>query len=140
MTDHLVGVADGAQAVGDHEAGAALHQAQQRLLDARLGAGVDAAGGLVQDQDGRVGQDGAGDGKQLALALAEVAGPLRELGLVAVRQLADEVVGVGQLGRLDHFLVGGLQPAVADVLHHGVGEQEGVLQHQPQLAAQVGLA
>ncbi len=39
-----------------------------------------------------------------------------------------------------HFLVGGLQPPVADVLHHRVGEQEGILQHQPQAAAQIGLA
>ena len=39
-----------------------------------------------------------------------------------------------------HFLVGRIQPPVADVLHDGVGEQERVLQHQPQLAAQVGLA
>ena len=38
-----------------------------------------------------------------------------------------------------HFLVRGVQPAVADVLHDRIGEEEGVLQHQPQLAAQVGL-
>ncbi len=75
---HVVGVADGAQAVGDDEAGASCHQAQQRFLDARLGARVHAAGGFVQDQNGRVGQDGAGDGQQLALALAEVAGALGE--------------------------------------------------------------
>jgi hypothetical protein len=65
--------------VGDDKAGAAFHQAQQRLLDARLGARVDAAGGLVQDQDGRVGQDGARDRQQLALALAQVAGALESM-------------------------------------------------------------
>src|SRR3990172_1157530 len=54
---HLVGVADRAQAVGDDEAGPPLHQPQQRLLDSGLGAGVHAAGGLVQDQDARIGQD-----------------------------------------------------------------------------------
>jgi hypothetical protein len=55
-----------------------FHQAQQGLLDARLGARVHAAGGLIQDQDGRIGQDGARDREQLALSLAEVAGAFRE--------------------------------------------------------------
>ncbi len=62
-----------------------------------------------------------------------------EHGLVAVRQAVDEGVGVGQAGGGDHLLVAGLQAAVADVVHHGVGEQEVVLQHQAQLAAQVVL-
>ena len=56
---HMVGIPDGAEAVGDDKAGAAGHQAQQGFLDAGLGAGVHAAGGLIQYQDGWVGQDGA---------------------------------------------------------------------------------
>ena len=79
MTIHLVRIADGGQAVGDDEAGAAVHQAQQRFLDSGFGARVHAGGGLVQDEDARVGQDGAGDGQQLTLALAQVAGALRQL-------------------------------------------------------------
>ena len=74
--DDVVRVADGAQAVGDDKGGAAFHQAQEALLNARLGARVDAAGGLVEDEDVGIGEDGAGDGQQLALALAEVAGAL----------------------------------------------------------------
>ena len=46
---NLVGVADGAQAVGDDETGPAGHQAQHGLLDLFLGAGIDAAGRFVQD-------------------------------------------------------------------------------------------
>jgi len=60
--EELVGLADRAQAVGDDEGGTAVHEAQQPLLDLLLGARVDAAGGLVEDEDARVGQDGAGDG------------------------------------------------------------------------------
>ncbi len=60
----------------------------KRLLDARLGAGVDAAGRLVQDQDARVGQDRAGNRQQLALSLAQVAAPLGEHRLVTLRQAA----------------------------------------------------
>src|SRR5699024_8832450 len=60
-------------------------------------------------------------------------------GVVAVGQPADEVVRAGQPGRGDALLVVGVQVAVADVLHHGAGEQVGVLQHDAQRVAQVGL-
>ena len=52
--DDAVGVADGGQAVGDHERGAALHQVRERLLHEPLGFGVERRGGLVEDQDRRV--------------------------------------------------------------------------------------
>lgn len=74
--DDLVRVADGAKAMGDYERRSPLHQPQQRLLDAGLRAGVHAAGCLIQDQNGGVSQDGAGNRQQLALTLAEIAGAL----------------------------------------------------------------
>ena len=135
--DDLVRIADRGQAMGNDETGAAFHQAQQRFLDARFGARVHAGGGFVEDEDARVGQDGAGDGQQLALSLAEVAGALREFGLVALRQLADEVIGVRQFGGFDTLLVGRVEAAVADVLHDGIRKQEGILQDDPQLLAQI---
>ena len=38
------------------------------------------------------------------------------------RQALDEAVGVGQTGCGDALLVGGLQTAIADVLHDRAGE------------------
>ncbi len=55
---HLVRLPNCTQPVGDDEGGTSGHQAQQRLLNLHLGAGVHAAGGLVQDENARVGQDG----------------------------------------------------------------------------------
>jgi hypothetical protein len=43
----LIGVPDGAEAMGDDEAGATGHQTQKGRLNALLGAGVHAAGGLT---------------------------------------------------------------------------------------------
>jgi len=43
---------------------------------------------------------------------------------------------MGQLRGGDHVLVGGVGPPIADVVHHRVAEQEGILQHDPDLAAQ----
>mgnify|MGYP005858839049 FL=1 len=94
MVDHddIIGIPDGAQAVRDDKAGPPLHQAQQRLLDTRLGTRVNTRGRLIKDQDGRVGQNGPSNRQKLALPLTEVACPLREHRLVGLGQLADKVI------------------------------------------------
>ena len=70
--DDFIRIADGGEAVGDDKTGASLHEAQQGFLDSRFGARVHAGGGFVEDEDARVSEDGAGDGEQLALSLAEI--------------------------------------------------------------------
>ena len=57
--------------------------------------------------------------------------------VIALGQHSYKAVGVGQPGGGDALLIGGVQAAVADVLHDGAGEQVGVLQHDAQRAAQV---
>ena len=63
-----VGVADGRETVRHDDRGATGHEPGQRLLDQALGLVVERAGGLVEDEDGRVLEDGPGDGDALALA------------------------------------------------------------------------
>lgn len=74
---HQIGIADGAQAVGDDKTRLSFHEAQKRLLNSFFGTGIDAAGGFIKNEDGGVGENGPGDGQQLPLALAEVAGSFR---------------------------------------------------------------
>src|SRR6266478_5884764 len=54
----LVGVDDGRKAMGDHHCGAAATHLFQRALDLLLGARVERAGRLVEQQDMRVLEDG----------------------------------------------------------------------------------
>ena len=91
--DDPSGLADGGEAVGDHDRGASGEQAAQALLDARLGVQVHVGGGLVEDEDARVGDQGAREGDQLALAGGELRAALADLGVVAVGELGDELVG-----------------------------------------------
>ena len=56
-----VGVADGAEPVGDDQAGTSLHQSIQCLLDQDFAFGVEGTGRFVEDQDTRVLQNGPGD-------------------------------------------------------------------------------
>ncbi len=67
-----VRVLNGREAVGDDDAGAALHQALQRLLHQALALAVERGGGLIEQQDARVFEDRAGDGDALALPAAEL--------------------------------------------------------------------
>ena len=70
-----VGVEHGADALGDDEAGASFHQLVQGLLDLELGGHVHAGGGVIQDEDARVHEQGPGDGDALFLAAAEGGSP-----------------------------------------------------------------
>ena len=67
--------------------------------------GVDRGGGVVEDQDTRVGEDRAGDRQPLALATRQREAVLAEQRVVAVGQLADEVVGAGESRRVHDPLV-----------------------------------
>ncbi len=74
------------------------HQGRQGRLDQAFALAVEVAGRLVEDEDRRVGQDGPGDRQPLPLAAAEPDPSLADEGVVAVGQVLDELVGVGDLG------------------------------------------
>jgi hypothetical protein len=127
--DHrdLVGLGDGGQPVGDDDGGPARAQALEGVGDAGLAGRVQVGGGLVQDQQGRVGDPGPGEGDQLALPGRQQRAPLADLGVVAVGQAGDDLVGPdGAGGRLD-LGPGRLGPAEADVVQDRAREQEPVL-------------
>jgi hypothetical protein len=120
----LVSRANGGQAVDDDE----------RPLDGRLGMRIDAACGLVQDEQPRLRQRGAGDTEQLALTLAEHAASLAKVRGVATRsasvpQALDELMGARPPRRRFHLGVCCGEVAVADVLGYGGGKEETVLRH-----------
>ena len=62
-----------------------------------------------------------------------------QLGLIAMGQAHDEIIGTGQAGSPDALVIRGIEAAVADVLEDGVGEEMGLLQDQAERTAQVGL-
>jgi len=59
---------------------------RHRLLNQHFGSRIDAARGLIQNEDGRVGQKRAGDGQELLLSLREIGGVLVDERVVAVGQ------------------------------------------------------
>src|ERR1700686_4780951 len=61
LLDHqnLIGAPNSRQAVRDHKGRAALHQVGEPLLNHLLGFGIEAGGGLVQNQNAGFSQNGA---------------------------------------------------------------------------------
>src|SRR5207237_1274910 len=133
--DDLVGVADGAQAVGDGDHGAPLHDALERLDDDRLRLGVERRSRLVEDEDGRVANDCAGDSDALPLSAGQGQASFAHLGVVAVGHPRDELVRVGEPRRIDDLLFGSVGPPVCDVLPYRAAEEDGVLQYETDLVA-----
>ena len=70
LFDHVdhVGLGNGVQPVGDHQCGAAFDQFAHGVLDETLRLGVERCGRLVQQDDGRIADQGPGDSDALALA------------------------------------------------------------------------
>ena len=136
----LLGQRDGRGAVGDDEGGAALHDLHQRPPDLELGLGVDARGGVVQDQYLGVDDERPGNGDALALAARQGQSALADDGLVALRQGLDEGCRLGAFGRLADLGVARPGASEADVLGDRGREQKRVLGDDADVAAQVGQA
>ena len=122
--------------VGDQQRGPVGHDAAQAVVDGLFDLGVDGAGGVVEDEDARIGHDGPGQGDPLALPARERQPALADDGVVAAGELEDELVGLGHPGRRLDLLVGGVGSSVGDVGPHRVGEEEALLEHDADLAAQ----
>ena len=73
------------QTVGNHDNGAATGQLGKRLLDQRLVLRVSKGGGFIENHDGRILQDGPGQGDALLLAARKISPFGAELGVNAFR-------------------------------------------------------
>src|SRR5712691_3679715 len=132
----LVGIADGREAMGNHNGSTSLQDALQGTLDEHFRVGVDIRCGLVQDEDTGIADNGAGEAEQLSLANAQVHTTLGEGCIVALCQGHDEVVRPNRLGGGNPVRITGGCASVEDVLLDGPGEQVGLLEDHAHLAYQ----
>ena len=137
--DDVVGMHDGGEAMRDDEARALARHAFERVLDLALGMAVERRGRLVEHQDRRRLQDGAGDRHALLLAAGEFQAALADQRVVALRQRHDEVVDLGEPRRLAHLGLARIGFAVADVVFDRVVEQHGILRHHADRRPERGL-
>jgi hypothetical protein len=117
----------------------------QRILHNALRLGVERAGGLVKEQDGRVGDDRACDGNALLLPTRKQEPALANGRVVPLREGVDEPVRIGLDARLldggealfsARMLKVGTREALLDVGADRHGEEDGLLRDEADLRAQ----
>ena len=129
LQDHnLVGIGDGAHAVGDDDDGLVLHEFRNALLNLGFVFDVEACGGFVEEHDGGVLEDGAGDGNSLAFTAGERVAVFTNDCVVTLRELLDKVIAVGEFCSSQDFFVGGVAFTDANVVADGSVEQHDILE------------
>ena len=91
---NCVGVTDGGKPVSNHEDGAPRHEGVHATFDEGLGARIDRACRLIENEDRRVGHGRSGNRQKLALASREVGAVCGHERVVALGQAVDEAVRV----------------------------------------------
>ena len=135
--EDMVSAADLREAVGDQQCSAPLQDAAHGALDLVFGVAVDGAGRIVQHEDARVAEKGAGNGNALALAAGEHDASFADHGFVAFGKAHNEVVRLRFFGGgFDLFLCDGFTRAKGDIFGNGAGEEEDVLFNCADLGAQ----
>jgi len=127
--------------VRDRDHTLARHERAQTRLNGSLDLAVERRGGFVEHQDRCVFEDHTSDGDSLALPARQLHAALADLRRVAapllpVLELADELVGVGELRRSNDLGVACLWAAVTDVVADRAVQQRGILGDDGDLRAQ----
>ena len=129
--------ARGLEAVGDQDRRTPSGDGRHRGRHLGLGRQVEVGGGLVEEQDHGVDQLGPGQRDQLPLTRRQRRAALRHGVVVAVVERGDEVVGADGAGGCLDLGIGRLRAAVGDVAADRAGEQERLLRHVAEPAAEV---
>ena len=79
--------------------------------DICVGRCVDGARAVVEDQDLRLFQQGAGNAQTLLLTAGYIASSLLNVGVVSVREGADKIIGTGKAAGSLAFLIRGIRVA-----------------------------
>src|SRR5436190_572101 len=121
------------RAVRDEDQGAALQLLLEPLDQSAFGLRVHRAGRLVHDEDRRPARKRPGDRDGLALPARKPLSAIREPQVVAVGDLAHELVGAGYLRGAQQFLVGHSGPAERDILAHRARQKHALLHRRADI-------
>src|SRR5262249_22317323 len=137
--DDLVRPDDGGKPVGDDKRRAVTRDPLQRILDFLLSVTVQSGSRRAQQEYwGRL-EDRARNRDTLLFAAGQLQAALPDLGLVALRRHADELIDLREPSRLLDLGVARVPTSITDVVANGVVEQNRVLRNHANGGAQRGL-
>src|SRR5713226_2254310 len=134
--DNLVGVLHGGSAVRNQNGGAAVHDAAQARKNALFGLRVDAGEGIVENEDARVTDYGAGDGGALLLSTGQSDAALADNRFVFMGEALDVGIEAGDFGGLADLVEIVVGQTEGDVAADGFAKEVGVLRDVADGAAQ----
>ena len=105
-------------------------------LNLRLGHRVERAGGFVENEDGRIFQECAGDGEALALAAGEEPAAFADPRFKTFGIAMDEVERLGARRGFAQLRVGRVGFTDAQIFSDRAVEQQRLLKHHADVAAQ----
>ena len=123
-------------ALGDDDLRGLGDEAAESRPDQGIGMRIHRAGGIVQDQDLRLLQQGPRDAEPLPLASGDIGPALLDVGIVLLREALDKLFRLGKPAGLSDFLVCCVRIAPAQVFQDGSREEHVLLQHHGHRVAQ----
>ena len=128
----LIGAANRRKPVRDDERGPSLHQIRKALLDHLLRFRVEAGRCFVENQNARLGQNGARNRDALPLAARELHAAFADDRVVFVGERFGELIDARDAAGAHEFFLAGIGPRERDVLADRPVEQKRFLQHNSQ--------
>ena len=118
--------------------GAGFHQPLQSFLHQTFRLRIECGGGLIQNQYGRILENGAGNADALTLPTGKLAATVADIGIVTFLGVHNEIVGIGYLGSFHNLLHGGILYTESNVIEESVIKENGFLIDVSYQAAQIG--
>jgi hypothetical protein len=115
------------QPMGNQQRSAASHQSLNIPHHLDFDQWIEMGRGFVQNQNGRIAEQGASNGKALALAAAKTQSLLANPGVVTVGQGLDELMQVGLFRRSNQLGFADFRPGQEQVIPNGAIKQVGLL-------------
>src|SRR5437764_11924332 len=130
--------------MGDRDHRLALHQLIETLLDRRLNFRIKRARRFIENENGRILEQHAGDRNALALTARQFHAALADMSVESspapqINETGDELIGMGaRRGTLD-LVEARIRLAIANVIPDGAMKKRSVLRHHADLGAQAFL-
>ena len=124
VQDHnAVGLLNRGNPLADNELGGLLKTRSQALTNQTVGLGIHGRGGVVQNQNLRIHEQGAGNTEPLALTAGHVSPTPFNHGVIAILELGDKFMGLSQLAGCFDFGVSGILLTPAHIFLNSPGKE-----------------
>ena len=106
--DDLVRIANRRNTLGDNDGGSIFQILTEAFANGRVGSGIHRAGAVIQNDDFGLFQECSGNAETLLLAAGYVDAALAKIGVIALWERHDKIMGTGCFGGGDNFFVCGV--------------------------------